>query len=106
MNNLFNLIPIAYAANVDVLVRRINKFVLNPLIFFLFAAALAYFLYGLVEFISNAGNEDALNKGKQHMLWGIIGMFIMMSVFGIMQLIINTLGIKGIDVGTGEVNLQ
>ena len=32
------------------------------------------------------------------MLWGIVGMFIMISVFGIMNIILNTLGEENIKI--------
>jgi uncharacterized membrane protein YjfL (UPF0719 family) len=51
-----------------------------------------YFLYGLVDFIANPDNTDKREEGKQHMLWGVIGMFIMMAVFTIMRILANTLG--------------
>jgi hypothetical protein len=78
----------------------------NPLIQLLFAVALAFFLYGLFKFIANGDNESARTEGKSHMLYGIIGMVIMMGVWGITNLLINTLEIEGIDPEAGEVNLQ
>ena len=104
MNLLFSIVPVAYA-DVDTLVKRVNKFVINPILVLLFAAALMYFLYGLFEFLSNTGSEEKRTIGKEHMLWGIIGMFIMMSVFAIMQIIMNTLGVTGIDPRGGGVTL-
>jgi|SRR3972149_12157548 len=91
----FGFINVAYA-DIGELVKRVNTVILNPFIVFLFAVALIYFLYGVFEFLANADSEDARTKGKTHMLWGVIGMFIMMSVFGIMQIIINTLGIPNV----------
>ena len=73
----------------------------------MFALALAYFLYGVMQFIINPGNEEIRKTGKSHMLWGVVGMVIMVSVFGIMQLILNTLGEKSIrldSTGNYEVN--
>jgi len=87
----FGFINVAYA-DVGDLVKRVNRVILNPLILFMFFLALAYFIYGVFQFLANADNEDARATGKQHMLWGVIGMFIMMSVFGIMQILLNTLG--------------
>lgn len=60
----------------------------------MFVVAVLIFLYGLVEFLAQANNEEIRNIGKRHMLWGIIGIAIMISVFGIMQLIISTLGVN------------
>lgn len=94
----FGLINVAYAdTDIAGLVKRVNQYILNPFIGLLFAVALAYFIYGVFEFLANADSEDARTTGKSHMLWGIIGMFIMMGVFGIMQIVINTLGITGVS---------
>jgi len=92
----FGLINVAYA-DIGELVKRVNTVILNPFIVFLFAVALGYFIYGVVEFLMNGGDPDARATGRSHMLWGVVGMFIMMAVFGIMQVIINTLGITSIS---------
>jgi len=87
------LVNYAYAADAASLVAAINKVVINPIIGFLFALALAYFFFGLIKFLVNKGkDENSVTQGKSHMVWGIIGMFIMVSVFGIMNLITGTIG--------------
>jgi len=87
--------PQAHAAisdSVADLMDRILDNIINPLIGFIFVLALLYFVWGVVRFIMNRdSNSDKANEGKSHMLWGIVGMFIMLSVFGIMHLIVNTL---------------
>ncbi|MDP3726549.1 MAG: hypothetical protein Q8R36_05135 [bacterium] len=86
---------IAYAAEnpaVTSVVQKINQFIINPLIGFLFALAFVVFLWGTAEFILQADNEAAHTKGKQHMIWGIIGMVIMFGAFTIMTIIGNTIG--------------
>lgn len=85
----------------------LNKFVdyiVNPAILLLFATGFFLFMWGLVTFLWNleSGASEANSNGKQHMLWGIIGMLIMVSVYGIVGLIENTFGIGragGTDVG-------
>ena len=90
--NLFQT-QIAYAADTwQGTISNITSNIIQPIIGFLFALALVMFLWGIVQFISNAENEEKLSEGKEHMLWGIAGMFIMVSVFGIMNLICNTIG--------------
>jgi uncharacterized membrane protein YidH (DUF202 family) len=91
-----DFINVAYA-DIGTLVKRVNAVILNPLIVFMFAVAVVYFIYGVFEFLSNADSDDARTTGKTHMLWGVIGMFIMMAVFGIMQVIMNTLGVTGVS---------
>ncbi len=71
--------------------------IMNPIVGVLFVAALAYFLWGLFTFMANMGEESKIAEGKQHMLWGIIGMTIMVSVFAILKLSVDTLNITDGD---------
>lgn len=88
----FEIIPKA-EASVQTLMNSISRVILNPLITLLFALAMVYFVYGLLQYLLSPDNEEIRKTSKSHMLWGVVGMFIMVSVFGIMNLIINTLGI-------------
>ncbi len=104
----FELFPVAYAS-VGTLVQSVNRVIINPLILTIFAVALAIFLYGVVQFILNPSNEELRKTGKSHMMWGVVGMTIMVSVFAIMQIILNTVGEKGIKIdrtGNYEVKLK
>lgn len=96
---------IAYAADsFDGFIKNVDEMIINPLISFLFALAIAFFLYGVLEFVMNQENEEAKTKGKSHMIWGVIGIVIMMSVFAIMNIVLNTLGINYIDPKQGTVD--
>ena len=102
----FQIIPIA-EANVTTLMNSIEKVVINPLIIFVFALALAYFIYGIAQYLLSPSNEEIRKTSKQHMLWGVIGMFIMIATFGIMNLILNTLGEKNIDINNkGQIEIK
>jgi uncharacterized membrane protein YdjX (TVP38/TMEM64 family) len=86
----FEIIPIA-EASVTSLMQAVNKVIINPLIVLLFALAVVYFMYGLARYLLSPDNEEIRKSSKSHMLWGVFGMFIMVSVFGIIELITNTL---------------
>lgn len=103
----FLLPDIAYAS-VDSFIGSVNRLIINPLIILFFAVAFVVFAWGVVEFIANPENDEKRSAGKSHMLWGIVGLVIMLGVFFFMELILNTLGIgKGeVNPQTGEVNLQ
>jgi succinate dehydrogenase/fumarate reductase cytochrome b subunit len=75
--------------------------IINPLLALIFAAALAYFLFGLMVFIFNAGEPAKRVEGKQHMLWGIIGMVVMVTVAGILEVLLNTFGVDENEVPAG-----
>jgi amino acid transporter len=81
--------------------------IINPLIELLFALAIVYFLYGVFEFLSNQANEEKKTTGKSHMMWGIIGITIMMGVWTILGILLNTLGIDESEINpeAGTVNL-
>lgn len=104
--NLFST-KIAYAS-VDTFITNVNSGIINPLIKLLFALAMAYFLYGMFEFIANGTNEEKKTSGKSHMLWGIIGLTIMMGVWAIMGMILNTFDIPASQINPqkGTVNLS
>lgn len=107
MNFLIGLFGTKIAdASVDSFIANVNEEIINPLILLLFALALAYFLYGVFEFIANQSNDEKKTTGKGHMLWGIIGLTIMMGVWTILGIILNTFpNIEGIDPEQGTVNL-
>jgi uncharacterized membrane protein YidH (DUF202 family) len=75
---------------VEALVARIAISILNPIIYLLFAVALLIFIKGLVEFLANRENASERQKGRMHMIWGVIGLFIMFAAFTIINLITNT----------------
>lgn len=74
----------------DTLIENIGINILTPLVWIFAGAATIYFLWGVFEFIRDYDSPEARSTGAQHMLWGIIGLFIMFSVFGIMNLIGDT----------------
>ena len=96
---------VAYAS-VDSFVANLNRLIINPLIILLFALALAYFLWGMFEFLSNQENEEKKTAGKKHMIWGIVGITIMMGVWFIMYLILDTFNITEINPKKGTVQLN
>jgi len=102
----FQFIPTA-EANVNTLMNSIDKVIINPLILFLFSLALVYFLYGVARYLMNPGSEEIRKDSKSHMLWGVVGMFIMISVFFIMRIILSTLNVKNvqIDENTGKITV-
>jgi uncharacterized membrane protein YjfL (UPF0719 family) len=69
----------------------INKSII-PLIF---ALAVAAFVWGVVRFfILDAGEEAKRTQGKQFMIWGIIALTVILSVWGIVRLLGNTLDLN------------
>jgi len=72
------------------LVRRIVVFLVNPLIQLLLVSAVAYFIWGLVRYFISKNKGEDTNQYSRHLVWGIVGLTVMLGVFGIMRLIITT----------------
>ena len=88
-------------------ITNVDNSIINPLITFLFALAVAYFLFGMVEFLFNQANEEKKTSGKSHMLWGVVGIAIMLGVWTILGVLVNTLGVSDqINPQAGTVNLH
>lgn len=85
------------------LIKKINSAIINPIIVLLFAAAVIVFAYGVFEYIKDSDSDEARSTGRRHMISGVIGIFIMISVFGIIQIILNTIGASTSDSGVSNV---
>lgn len=89
---------IAYAQSAGAVAQsfmdRINEVILFPLITLLLAIALLVFLFGAFQFVAGANNPTKREEGKRHLLWGIIGMTIMVSAYAILSIAAYTFGIE------------
>jgi NADH:ubiquinone oxidoreductase subunit 2 (subunit N) len=64
----------------------------NIIVPVLFAIAFIVFIYGVFKtFILGAGNDEAKEQGKSLMLWGLIGFFVMVSVWGLVNILTGTI---------------
>lgn len=70
----------------------IEREVLAPLQGLLLALAALFFLFGLVEFIAGASSEEARTKGKTHMIWGFVGIVVMLAAWAIIAVFQNFFG--------------
>ncbi|MBI2046367.1 MAG: hypothetical protein HYT28_03040 [Parcubacteria group bacterium] len=69
--------------------------ILSPLIPILFGLALVVFLWGVARYvIRGANDEKERTQGKQIMLWGIIGLFVMVSVWGLVKIVGGAFGLE------------
>ena len=60
----------------------------------IFALAFLVFIWGVVKhFFLHPGDETKRAEGRQFVLWGILGMVVLFSVWGLVNLLLSTLGI-------------
>ncbi len=70
----------------------ITDFVSSTLLPLVFALALLVFVYGIFKyFILGGGDEAARESGKSLMIWGILGLVLIVAVWGIVNLVIDIL---------------
>mgnify|MGYP001571714060 FL=1 len=82
----------------------------NVLVPVLFAIAFIVFLWGVFKtFIIGATSEEAKEEGKSLMLYGLIGFFVMVSIWGLVNILTGTVGFgnsAGPTSGTPKAGVQ
>lgn len=69
------------------LVELFTDAILQPLIGLFIGAAVVYFLLGVLKYMSKAGDDKEQEEGRKMMLYGIIGLFVMISVWGLVNVL-------------------
>lgn len=79
---------------VNTIVSKITTNIISPVIQFVFVLALLYFVWGMFKFFKET-DDGSREEGRQHILWGTIGMAVMISVYGIIRFVAETVGQSG-----------
>ena len=88
---LFVLPLVAGAQSIPAIIEKASA-VLQMIISLLFVIATVVFLWGVVRFIASAADPAGREKSKGIMLWGIIGMAVMVAAWGLANLLITYFG--------------
>ena len=75
-------------------VEKFNEVILYPVILLLTGIAFLVFLYGCLIYITHAENSSAREEGRSHIIYSIIGMFVMLVAYAILQIAANTFGLE------------
>lgn len=77
---------------------KITNFINSTLIPLVFGIALLVFLWGIFQyFILGGADQGKRDEGKQLMLYSIIGFVVMVSIFGIVNMIASGLNLDNAD---------
>jgi hypothetical protein len=94
---MFSLVPQVQAAvDATAFANVVNPIITNivdPVIELMAAVGILMFVWGVVQMIINANDPDARSRGQQHMLYGSIGVVIMLCAWAVVYIISNT--VKG-----------
>ncbi len=75
------------------LLNKINALIINPIIILAFVVALLVFFWGIFQFIQSETADAKRDDGKKKILYGLLGMLVMFSAYGIIRLILATFGL-------------
>ena len=84
-------VRVVYAAEPPA-ITAIKREIVNPILSLFIALGLIVFIWGVVGFMMNREDATKATEGKKHMIWGIVGLTVIVGVFGIINLIIGFLG--------------
>ena len=65
--------------------------VANRAISLLFVIATLVFLWGIIRYVIAGGDEDKLKEGRQYIIYGLVGLAVMLAVWGIVGAVVKTL---------------
>ncbi len=97
------LLALPFFANAQATVQTLLQLVgtvLNSLVPLAIGLAVVIFLFGVIKYVTAGDSEDGRKNGRQLMLWGIIGLFVMVSVWGLVLVLNSTTGIGQGGTGT------
>ena len=83
--------------------KKVDQVILNPLLTLVFAIALLYFFVGVFQFVKSDMADKSREEGKKKILYGLIGMFVMVSAYGLIRIVLGTFGL-GTNIGSGFIN--
>jgi uncharacterized membrane protein len=75
--------------NITGLVGRISEIV-NIVLPFLIGLGVLAIIYGVLTYIFNAANEEKRKEARIFVIYGIVGVFVMLSVWGLVNILTNS----------------
>ncbi|OGI63921.1 hypothetical protein A2914_02275 [Candidatus Nomurabacteria bacterium RIFCSPLOWO2_01_FULL_41_21] len=75
---------------------------LNTIMPILIALAVVYFIWGVASYIL-AGDDEGKSKGRDKMIMGLIGLVVIVSIWGLVSILKNTFGLSNPSQGTVQI---
>jgi phosphoglycerol transferase MdoB-like AlkP superfamily enzyme len=73
----------------------LRKMLMNYVLPFIVSLALVVFLVGVLRFVGAGDNEEKRQSGRAVMIYGIVTLFVMLAVWGLVGIFTNTFTGKG-----------
>lgn len=112
MKNIKKLIPLgvallpllAFAQSIESSITRVEA-ILNSIIPLLMIVATVVFLWGVIMYITSAGKEEKTEEGRRLIIYGLIGLFVMVAVWGLVQVLVTTFSVGDTPIPRGPGQL-
>ncbi len=67
---------------------------INRLIPFVIALAVLVFLWGIFKLITAGGDQEKRKEATGYIIWGVIGLFVMVSVWGLVNILVTSVNLN------------
>jgi fumarate reductase subunit D len=94
----------AFAQQGFLIVDRIQT-LLNQIIPILLIIGTIVFLWGVIMFLTAGADEEKRANARSLMIYGLIGLFVMVAVWGIVNVLVGFFGVGGTGIPTSPGNL-
>jgi hypothetical protein len=88
------LCSLATNSNLQNLINYVICIISRSVIPLIFALAIVMFIWGVVQYVINSDEEAKKEKGRQFMIWGVIALTVMVSVWGLVGILGKTFNIN------------
>ncbi len=69
--------------------------IINVIVPFIVGLAVFTVFWGIFGYITKAGEEEKRAEAKNFILYGLLGIFMMLSLWGLVGIVVNSFGIDG-----------
>ena len=83
----------AQPGTIEAILCRVSN-ILNTIIPILVVLGVVYFIWGVISYVIS-DDEEAKQKGRDRMIFGIIGLVVIVAVWGLVGVVTNTFGLNG-----------
>lgn len=92
------VLPLIVAANINIswFTTAIGgiKAVLNLVVPLIIALAVVVFLWGVLKFVTAAGDEEKRKEGRGFIIWGLVGIAVMVLMWALIAWLTTVLGLQ------------
>lgn len=88
--NATSVCPVSSIKSLTDLINFFTCTLMDSVVPLLMALAVVGFVYGIIQYFLNPDNEEKRKNGKNFMFWGIVTLFVMVSIWGLVGILSNT----------------